>query len=139
MSLSSAKGCETSPLCVLSHSLRHKQQSQGPGGIFKLVPSNNNNHPHTSASEGESNLFASDTGKISPFFPSPFHFLHGLVWCPVDQREVERTPERLSVQMAPAVPEVRLFGRLFHIVWVLPRFIPLAFMKWFSNKTAFKH
>lgn len=73
-----------SSFCVLSRSLRHKQQSQGTGGIFKLAPSNNNNHPHTSASEGESNLFASDIGKISSvfFFSSPFHFLQRACFVP---------------------------------------------------------
>lgn len=139
MSLSSAKGWETSPLCVLSHSLRHKQQSQGTGRIFKLVHQTTiTTHIRLQAREKAICLLLI-LGKSHLFFPSPFHFLHGLVWCPVDQQEVERTPERLSVQMAPAVPEVSLFGRLFHIAWVLPRFIPLAFMKWFSNKTAFKH
>lgn len=62
-------GCQRiwkqSSFCVLSDSFRHKQLSQGTGGIFKLAPSNNNNHPHTSASEGESNLFASDIRKLS--------------------------------------------------------------------------
>lgn len=34
--------------------------------------------------------------------------------CSVDQRELGRTPE---VQIAPDVPEVGLFGRLFPVAW----------------------
>lgn len=69
MSLSGAKGCESGPLSVYCHT--HSGTNYNPKGtdrIFKLAPSNNNNHPHTSASERESNLFACDIGKISSLF-----------------------------------------------------------------------
>lgn len=83
MSLSGAKGCETSPLSLYCHNRSDKQQSQGTGGIFKLAPSNNNNHPHTSASEGETNLFAYDIGKISSlFFSFLFHFFQRACFVP---------------------------------------------------------
>lgn len=118
---------------------RHKQQSQGTGRIFKLAPSNNNNHPHTSASEGESNLFASDIEKnLIFFFSFPFHFLQRACFVPWPAGGWANTRAAFCSNRSCRSRGQFIWKVIPHCMGV-PCFIPLTVMKWVSNKTAFKH